>query len=190
MTQNRSWQERTAWIEGLLQRRTRQDVAAWTARIREQGFADEASLRSWLTEQGVTGYPQMLLAMETFGYPDYLLAGADELIEGQYADRPGLRPLLDALLELAPGLGEVSVQTRKGFVTLVSSRRTFASIEPTTKSRVDLGLRLDGQAPAGRLLAARNMGNSSVTHRIALSAPADIDDEVIGWLERAYEANR
>ena len=31
--------------------------------------------------QGVTGYPAMLLVMERFGYPDYLQATADELIE-------------------------------------------------------------------------------------------------------------
>lgn len=187
MTQNLSWQERTAWIAGLLERRTGQGVEAWIERIQAQAPADEATLRFWLNQQGVTGYPQMLLVMETFGYPDYLVAGADQLVDGQYADRPGIRPILDALLDLAPRLGDVSVQTRKGFVTLVSSRRTFASIEPTTKTRVDLGLRLDGLAPAGRLEPARSMGNSSVTHRIGLRSPADIDDEVIGWLERAYE---
>ena len=38
-----------------------------------------------------SGYPQMLLVMERFGYPDFLLASADELIDGQYADRPELR---------------------------------------------------------------------------------------------------
>jgi hypothetical protein len=189
MTQNRSWQERTEWIAGLLERRTGDGIDAWNAKIQARDPADEASLRSWLTEQGVTGYPQMLLVMERFGYPDYLVAGSDELIDGQYADRPALRPILDVLLDLAPGLGDVSIQTRKGFVTLVSPRRTFASIEPTTKARVDLGLRLDGQVPTGRLEVARNMGNSSVTHRIGLTTPDDIDDELIGWLQAAYDAN-
>lgn len=189
MTQNLSWRERSDWIAGLLERRTGERVEAWNTRIRAVGPANEASLRAWLTQQGVTGYPQMLLVMETFGYPDYLVAEADELIDGQYADRPGLRPILDALLDLAPGLGDVSVQTRKGYVTLVSPRRTFASIEPTTKTRLDLGLRLNGQEPLGRLQTARSMGNSAVTHRIGLSSPDEIDDEVIGWLQRAYDTN-
>jgi hypothetical protein len=30
----------------------------------------------------------MLLVMERFGYPEYLLASADALLAGQYADRP------------------------------------------------------------------------------------------------------
>src|SRR5262245_30013842 len=39
------------------------------------------------SNQGVTGYAQSLLVMEQFGYPDFLVATADELIEQQYADR-------------------------------------------------------------------------------------------------------
>ena len=60
--------------------------------------ADEASLRAWLSKKGVTGYPAMLLVMERFGYPDYLQASADDLIETQYADRPAMRAIYDAVL--------------------------------------------------------------------------------------------
>jgi hypothetical protein len=27
-----------------------------------------------------------------------------------------------------------------------------------------------------------------VSHRIRLESPADVDDEVVGWLRRAYES--
>ena len=43
--------------------------------------------------------------------PRPLCAGAGEFIDGQYPDRPDLRPILDATLALAPTLGEVAVQT-------------------------------------------------------------------------------
>ena len=56
--------------------------------MQQTGVADESTLRAWLNDQGVTGYPQMLLVMERLGYPDYLEATADELIDRQYAD-PG-----------------------------------------------------------------------------------------------------
>jgi hypothetical protein len=165
-------------------------VNAWKARIKHQRFADEASLRSWLTDQQVTGYPQQLLVMETFGYPEFLLASADELIDGQYADRPDLRPILDVIVAKLPRLGEVTLQARKGYVSLLTPRRTFATVQPTTKQRVDLGLRLAKPIPAGRLARASSMGNSQVTARIPLSAPDDVDDEVISWLRRAYDENR
>ena len=70
-------------------------------------------------------------------------AGADELVAGQYADRPQLRPVLDAVLAALPALGPVTVQARKTCVSLVTPRRVFAVVQATTKSQVDLGLRLE-----------------------------------------------
>ncbi len=121
------------------------------------------------------------------GYPDFLPAGADELIAGQYADRLHLRPILDAVLAAVPALGPVTVQARKTIVSLVTPRRTFAVVAATAKSRVDLGLRLNHQRPGGRLLAARDLGAATV--RIPLTSPGDVGEEVLGWLRRAYDEN-
>jgi hypothetical protein len=189
MPQPRTWEGMRSQIMEQLVRQTGEDVDAWNAKIAARDLPTEKELRTWLSAEGVKGYPQMLLVMERFGYPEYLLAGADDLIDGQYADRPQLRPVLDALLAIAPTIGEVDVQARKTYMTLLTPRRTFASIEPSTKSRVYLGLRLPGQAASERLEEARSMGQSAVTHRIGLASPDEVDDEVIGWLRAAYEAN-
>jgi hypothetical protein len=171
----------------LLRDRTGQDVEWWNRRIEEEGPADKGSLRKWLTEQGVTGYARSLLVMERFGYPDYLTASAAELIDGQYADRPELRPVFDAIVEAAEELGEVVVQARKTYVSLVSPRRTFARVRPTTRTRVDLALRLEGQEPVGRLRPSRIQEHMKV--QIGLSAPEELDEEALAWLRQAYEEN-
>ena len=116
-------------------------------------------------------------------------ADTRELIEGQYADRPQLRPILDAVLALLPALGPATVQARKTIVSLVSPRRTFAVVRATTKDRVDLGLRLDDAEPGGRLQSAKGIGGGGATVRIALSRPEDVDDEVRDLMRRAYEEN-
>jgi Family of unknown function (DUF5990)/Domain of unknown function (DUF5655) len=183
----KSWEEMRDWAARLLQSRTGEDVQAWNRRIAQAGLADEQALRSWLAGQGVTGYSQALLVWERFGYPDFMTTGADELIEAQYADRPQLRPVFDAVLAALPALGQVTVQARKTLVSLVGPRRTFAVLQATTKIRVDLGLRLDNSKPGGRLLAARDIGAANL--RIPLTGPGDIDDEVLGWLRRAYDEN-
>jgi hypothetical protein len=176
-------------IKWLIER-TGDGLEKWNARVREAGFSDEASLRKWLEGEGVTGYPAMLLVMERFGYPDYLQASADELIENQYADRPGTRPILDTILALLPGVGEVEVQARKTYVAFVTPKRTFAALVPTTKTRSDLGLRLPASQPAdGRLETARNFPQSAVTHKIALARADDVDDVVVGWVKRSYAEN-
>ena len=63
-------------------------------------------------------------------------------------------------------------------------------MRPTTRSIIDLGLRLDGAEPAGRLLPAKNLGSDTINVRIPLTGVADVDDHVSALLERAYEANR
>ncbi|MGA2825948.1 MAG: DUF5990 family protein [Streptosporangiaceae bacterium] len=112
-----------------------------------------------------------------------------DLVRGQYADRPGLRPILEAVVAAAAGFGPATVQARRTVVSLVSPRRVFAVVKATTRSRVDLGLRLEGVTPAGRLLVARDLGSGTINVRIALNCPEDVDEEVTGWLRRAYEEN-
>ena len=122
--------------------------------------------------------------------PASLSPEAAELIDGQYADRPHLRPVLDAVLAALPALGPVAVEARRTLVSLVTPRRTFAIVQATTKNRVDLGLRLDHPddlPPGDRLLPAKNLGAATV--RIALTDPAGLDDEALGWFRLAYEQN-
>lgn len=176
-------------IAAQVKRDTGNDVAAWNERIKERGPSGAADLKAWLNAQGVDGYPAMLLGFETFGYPDYLEASADELVDGQYRDKPAIRPIYDRLIEHLPDVGEVEVQTRKTYVALIGPKRTFASIQPTTKTRVDVGLRFDDESLAKGLVPATSIGQSSMTHKLGISSVDEVNAESIGWLRRAYEAN-
>ena len=188
MAKTRDWQAMRDMSARLLKERTGDGVDTWNRRIQRERLDDEEGVRAWLTKQGVTGYAQTLLVMERFGYPDFLLATADELIDGQYADRPQLRPIFDALIDAASGLGNVTIQARKTFVSLVSPRRTFARIQPTTRNRVSLSLRLEGRKPRGRLQPSKIHETMQV--QIELTARDQVDSEVLGWLQEAYDENR
>ena len=175
--------------------------AAQLAIAREYGFASWPKLRAEVLRRLAAGpdagaqvdvgigAPKSWQGMrETFGYPGFLVADADELIDKQYADRPQLRAVFEAVLTTLPALpGPVTVQARGTLVSLVSPRRTFAVLKPTTKSRIDLGLRLDRTQPEGRLREAKNLGQATV--RIPLTTCGDVDDEVRNWLARAYDEN-
>jgi len=188
MSEFRDWQQhRAAWIR-LLEENTGEGLDVWNERIQGGSFRDEPDLRAWLALQGVTGYAQTLLVMERFGYPDFFIASAGHLIDGQYADRLQLRPIFDALIGAALGFGEVIVQARKTYVSLVSPRRTFARLQPTTKTRLDVGLRLDGQEPGGRLQPSTI--HETMKLQISLIAPEQVDAEVLRWLRQAYDQNR
>jgi hypothetical protein len=175
------------WSARLLQERTGEDVEAWNLRVSERNPSDEAELRRWLTEEGVTGYPQSLLVMERFGYPDFLTASAEELVDGQYKDREQLRPIFDALIAALTSLEGVDVQARKTYVSIVTPRRTFARIQATTRNRIDVGLRLDGQKPEGRLTSSKI--HPSMPLQISLSTLDDLDHEALEWLRRAHSGS-
>jgi hypothetical protein len=186
MTATRDWQlNRNQWMT-LLEKQTGRGVAEWNRRIGIEGMTSEGELRSWLTKQGVTGYPRQLLIMERFGYPDFVLSTAGELIDRQYAGYPQLRPIYGAIVEAASRCGEVILQARKSYVSLLTPRRTFARVKRSTASRVDLGLRLE-QRPGGRL--QRSTLHETMPVQIGLTSPKDVDSEIRKWLRRAYVAN-
>ncbi|HEY3040017.1 MAG TPA: DUF5655 domain-containing protein [Pyrinomonadaceae bacterium] len=187
MSTIRDWRRnREMWVR-LLEEQTTEGLDTWNQRIRKVSILDERGLRTWLLARGVTGYAQSLLVMERFGYPDFILATSDELIENQYADRVHLRPIYDAIISAAAGCGEFVIQARKTYVSLVTPRRTFASVQPTTKTRVDLGLRLEGYKVGGRLQSSRSQ--ETMRFQVELTTSDEVDREVQHWLERAYLEN-
>jgi Domain of unknown function (DUF5655) len=181
------WQrDRDMWIR-VLERQTGESLQTWNRRIAAQRFSTERSLRSWLVAQGVSGYARSLLVMETFGYPDYVQASAGELIDQQYADRPHLKPICEAIIAASTALGNVTIQARKTFVSLLTPRRTFARVQPTTKTRLDLGLRLESRKAGGRL--ERSRIHETMPLQVSLHTLDDLDDRVREWLRQAYVEN-
>lgn len=187
MSETRDWNSnRDMWIR-VLKQQTGKGLAYWNAQVTQEDFTSKQSLRAWLGDQGISGYAENLLVMERFGYPDFLLATADELVDGQFADRPHLRPIYDAVLQAVASYGEFAIQTRKSYVSLLTSRRTFARVRPSTKTRLDIGLRLDGQAPGGRLQPSSFQKTMKV--QLSLTSLAELDGEAMAWLKKAYEEN-
>jgi hypothetical protein len=61
--------------------------------------------------------------------------------------KAGLRPLHDALLGQIRALGDLDIAPKKGYLSL-RRRKQFAMVQPSTTSRIDLGLILPATTPA------------------------------------------
>ncbi len=109
-------------------------------------------------------------------------------VDAQYPDaKAKLRPIYDRLAELALSFGsDVTLTVRKNYVTF-SRENQFALIQPTTKNRIDLGLKLKDKPTTNRFKAAKNFGSGSITHKVGLTSRKDIDDELIAWVQEAYD---
>ena len=110
-------------------------------------------------------------------------------LDAQYAGgKEHLRPIYDKLVEMGLALGnDVTLNVRQSYVALVRGQQ-FAAIAPTTKTRLDLGLRLKGlDSPlSGRVTEGTNIGGGSITHKISLASIDEIDVEVKTLLWSAY----
>ncbi|MET1086732.1 MAG: DUF5655 domain-containing protein [Arthrobacter sp.] len=193
-----TWQLMVDNNKALLMRKTGKDTAYWAGKACAAGIQNDAELRRWMRDGfGVTGYAQYAVSWEMFGYPDFMLRGADELIDGQYANHPHLRPIADAILAWASATEGVAIQMRKGYVSLHSARRKFAQVTRTTNSTVDVTLRLDaadlkaaGPGPAeGRIEALKTRADDPFTRRVRLTAEEQVDAELLEILATALDQN-
>lgn len=112
----------------------------------------------------------------------------DELLDAQYAgNKAALRPVYDAIVAAVRKFGgDVELAPKKGYVSLRRSKQ-FALVQPSTATRVDVGIQLKGVPPAGRLEASGSF-NAMVSHRVRIESKDHVDKELIGWLKQAYDA--
>ena len=110
-----------------------------------------------------------------------------DLVATQYAGaKEGLKPIYDALIKTAKTFGDVEVAPKKAYVSLRRSKQ-FAIIQPSTKTRVDLGINLKGEPANGRLEESGSF-NAMVSHRVRLEKATDVNKDVKAWLKKAWSA--
>ena len=170
-----------------LESNTGKSLAAWVELVRARKLDRHGEIVAWLKGEHELGHGYAnLVAASTLKSGDAAPAG--DLVEAQYAGtKAGLRPMYDALIAAVQKFGEdVEVSPKKGYVSLRRSKQ-FAVVQPSTATRLDVGLNLKGTPAAGRLEASGSF-NAMVSHRVKLEAGARIDKELIAWLKQAYEA--
>jgi hypothetical protein len=179
-----------AAIIGNLPAKTGRALEEWVELVRSEGPQGRRERIAWLKSQHGLGHGQaQVVVAEAEQGPGYTPPTSEQLLDGQYAaGKAQLRRIYDRVAEVvrevAPG---AELEPRQTYVTLSRSLRQFGVVQPTTLKRVDLGLRLLGVQPHGRLQEAGSVGSAQITHRIALTSPEDVDDEVRRWLVAAYD---
>jgi hypothetical protein len=112
---------------------------------------------------------------------------SDDPVAAQYGGKEALKPVYEALIKLVQGFGDdVGIAPKKAYVSLRRAKQ-FALLQPSTKSRLDVGIKLKDVEPAGRLEASGSF-NAMVTHRVRTTNLDDIDADLKAWLKAAYDA--
>jgi hypothetical protein len=112
---------------------------------------------------------------------------AENFVDVQYGDKKtALRPIYDALIGQVGSFGDdVEIAPKRTYVSLRRNKQ-FGLVQPSTATRVDVGINLPDVPPSDRLEVSGSF-NSMVSHRVRLSSLEDVDAELIGWLRLAYD---
>ena len=172
-----------------LEQKTNKSFDEWLSIARSSGFGKTKEIINYLkSEYGLTHGYANLIALRSSNSANSTSISSKDLIETQYAGpKAHLRPIYDVLIGKVQGFGDnVEISGKKAYVSLRRNKQ-FGIIQPSTKTRLDVGINLKDKEAAGKLELSGSF-NSMVSHRVRIESIDDVDDELIGWLKEAYEA--
>lgn len=172
-----------------LEEKTGKSMAEWVKIAKDSKLAKHGEIVKFLKSEHALGhgYANLVAHTAAAASPEGK-AAADDPVAAQYAgEKAPLRPIYDALIaEISKFGGDVEISPKKTYVSLRRNKQ-FGLIQPTTKTRIDVGINLKGVAPAGKLEASGSF-NAMVSHRVRVESEKDVDKNLIGWLKQAYES--
>jgi len=183
----KSPEEMAASMIANLKEKTGKSLDAWLKIAKKTNLEKHGQIVKHLkSEHGVThGYANLIA--NQFLQSGKPASTGDDLVGTQYSGpKSDLRPIYDALIKAISKFGkDVEIAPKKAYVSLRRNKQ-FALIQPSTKTRVDVGINLKGVEPNGRLEKSGSF-NSMVSHRVRLEKKADVNPELIRWLKSAYQ---
>lgn len=172
-----------------LPEKTGKSLEQWLKILVKQKLERHGEIVKWLkSEHAVThGFANLIAHM----HRDAIAGdsgGQDDLVEAQYKDpKDALRPIYDEIIKIVSRFGnDVEIAPKKAYVSLRRNKQ-FALVQPSTKSRIDVGINLKGEPPTARLEKSGSF-NAMVSHRVRVTKKGEVDAELKRWLKKAYEA--
>lgn len=175
-----------AYLKNLAEK-TGKPAEEWIALVKGKGMDKHKEIIDFLkSDHGFTHGYANYVALKARESDAASIAMEVDLVDEMFKGKEKLRPIFDKIMAdlkaIAPTLEEAP---KKAYMSL-RAKKQFAILQPSTASRLDIGINLKGVEPEGRLEKAGSF-NSMVSHRVKISEPSQADAELIGWLKQAWE---
>lgn len=168
--------------------KTGKPLEEWFSILKTKDFEKHGQMLTFLkSEFGLThGYANtiaLLFRQKMEGGP----LDDEELVAAQYQKKQELKPLYDKLVKTVQSFGsDVEVAPKKSYVSLRRAKQ-FGIIQPSTKTRMDIGLNLNSDLEVSGRLIEGDRWSGMCTHRIEVQKDEDLSQEVVDWLKKAYD---
>lgn len=162
-------------------------IEEWIKIVHKEKLDNHGEILKFLKEKhGFTHGYANLVSMKSRKADAGSVEDQDDLVADQYKGKENLKPIYDKILKEVAKFGkDIEIAPKKAAVSL-RRKRQFALVQPSTKTKVDLGLKIKDKEIKGRLENSGPFG-TMCTHRVKLIETNEIDSEVLGWLKEAYE---
>ncbi len=170
-----------------LHKNTGKTLEEWVKIVKETGITKHGEIIKYLkSDHGFTHGFANLVAHKSKGSDAGSADNPDDLITVQYSGKETLKPIYDLLSEEISKFGDdVVFAPKKAYVSIIRKKQ-FAIIQPSTKTRVDVGIQLKEHETNDRLIKSGSW-NAMVSHRVKMDSVDQADDQLIAWLKEAYE---
>jgi predicted transport protein len=185
----KSPEEMKASMIAGMKEKTGKSLEEWLQIVQAKGFTKHKEMMTHLKgEHGLTHGFANMVSLQALQSDSHTADNPDALVDAQYAgSRASLKPIYEKLIEAIGKFGkDVEISPKKAYVSL-RRQKQFALIQPSTGTRLDVGINLKGVEPTERLEKSGSF-NAMVSHRVRVSSLADVDKELLGWLKKAYDA--
>ncbi len=180
---------KAAMIAGLPEK-TGKSLEQWHKIVRFSKLSKHKEIVTFLKlEHGITHGFANLIALQFLETDSHTTSDTSALLDAQYSGaKLEMRPVYEAILAAVQKFGnDVEVSPKKQYVSLRRNKQ-FAIVQPSTNTRVDVGINLKNTQPTTRLEAAGSF-NAMVSHRVRIGKISEVNKELIGWLKQAYEGS-
>jgi hypothetical protein len=155
--------------------------------VRAQGLSKPADIIAWLKAEFGLGHGHAMAIVSLLRGDGKPARSAEDKVAAYFSGaKAKWRPAYDRLPGRVQEFGpDVGVSYGATYLSLVKDGRKFAIVQAVGE-RMDIGVKLKGADPAGRLEDA-GAWNAMVTHRVRIKDEVEFDEEVLGWLRQAYD---
>lgn len=170
-----------------LHKNTGKSLEEWVDVVKKTSLTKHGEIIKFLkSDHGFTHGFANLVAHKSKGSDAGSAENPEDLITFQYKGKEELRPVYNLLSESLRKFGkDVQFVPKKAYVS-VKRKKQFAIIQPSTKTRVDIGIQLKEYETTDRLIKAGSW-NTMVSHRVKVDSAEQVDDQLIDWIREAYE---
>ena len=162
-----------------LEDKTGKNLDQWVENVNNNQVTKHKEIINYLKSEYVLTYGYAnLIALKTREAKEGTPPTGDSLVDVQYSgNKSELRPIYDAIIERVRKFGvDVEIAPKKAYVSVRRSKQ-FSIVQPSTKTRVDVGINLKGTEPTDRLELSGSF-NAMVSHRVRLTEVGQVDDQL------------